>query len=355
MSQAELLESLSEQYRKHLDPSGGPARMMAARGMAPLPPRELFIVLCGLSIDPNEGLADSAAASLGKLPEDLLAPALEADLPAAALSIATPHLKNREPLLEKILLNQKTPDDVIASVAAGLSESLAEIVIGNQERCLRSEAIISEVRKNGALPRASLDRMFDFLVRSGVIYDEMPEFAQAMSRLSVTEMASFAEKVELPPGIGDFTEEDGSETEQEEERRVPMLKLVAQLTAAQKVALALKGNREARTILIRDSNRVVAAAAVRNPRLSEAEVLSAAQNRSLCDEVIRIISNSREMVRPYPVKLALVYNPKTPLAVAMRFLNLLRAADVRTLAKSKGVPQALAKQAQRLASKKKGR
>ena len=149
----------------------------------------------------------------------------------------------------------------------------------------------------------------------------MPEFAQAMSRLSVSEMSTFAELVELPPEIGDFTEEDGSETEEEEERRIPMLKLVAQLTAAQKVALALKGNREARTILIRDSNRVVAAAAVRNPRLSEAEVLSAAQNRSLCDEVIRIIANSREMVRPYPVKLALVYNPKTPLAVAMRFVN----------------------------------
>ena len=100
---------------------------------------------------------------------------------------------------------------------------------------------------------------------------------------------------------------------------------------------------------------MVAAAAVRNPRLSEAEVLSAAQNRSLCDEVIRIIANNREMVRPYTVKLALVYNPKTPLAVAMRFLNLLRGADVRMVAKSKGVPQALAKQAQRLASKKKGR
>ena len=136
--------------------------MMAARGMAPLPPRELFIVLCGLSVDSNEGLASAAAASLGKLPEDLLAPAFESDLPQAALTIATPHFKERETLLEKILLNQKTPDDVIASVAAGLSESLAEIVIGNQERCLRSPAIISEIRKNGALPRASLDRMFDF-------------------------------------------------------------------------------------------------------------------------------------------------------------------------------------------------
>jgi hypothetical protein len=61
------------------------------------------------------------------------------------------------------------------------------------------------------------------------------------------------------------------------------------------------------------------------------------------------------MVRPYPVKLALVYNPKTPLAVSMRFLNLLRAADVKNLAKSKGVPQAVAKHAQRLAGKKKPR
>lgn len=355
MSQSELLESLGEQYHKHLAPSGGPARMMAARGMAPLPPRELLIVLCGLSIDSDEKLSTAAITSLGKLPDDLLAPALGGDLPPLALAIATPHLKGRDALLETILLNQNTGDEVIAGVAAELSESLAEIVLGNQERCLRSEQIVSQIRKNGSLSRASLDRMFDFLVRSGVIYDEMPEFAQAMSRLSVNEMEHFAELVELPSEMGDFTEEDGAVEEDDDGRRVPMLKLVAQLTAAQKVALALKGNREARTILIRDSNRVVASAAVRNPRLSEAEVLSAAQNRSLCDEVIRIISNSREMVRPYPVKLALVYNPKTPLAVSMRFLNLLRAADVKNLAKSKGVPQAVAKQAQRLAGKKKPR
>jgi len=355
MSQSELLESLEEQYRKYLEPSGGPARMMAARGMAPLPPRELLIVLCGLSIDSDEALSAAATASLDKLPEDLLAPALETNLPTIALSIATQHLKNRELLLEKILLNQNTADDVIAGVAKNLSEPLAEIVIGNQQRCLRSEAIISEVRKNGAISRASLDRMFDFLVRSGVIYDEMPEFAQAMGRLSVSEMENFADRVELPSEIGDFTEEAGADDEQEDGRRVPMLKLVAQLTAAQKVALALKGNREARTILIRDSNRVVASAAVRNPRLSEAEVLSAAQNRSLCDEVIRIISNSRDMARPYPVKLALVYNPKTPLAIALRFLNLLRASDLKNIGKSKGVPQAVAKQALRMAAKKKGR
>lgn len=353
MSQMELLESLPEEYRKHLESSGGPARMMAARGMAPLPPRELFIVLCGLSIDADETLAEAATASFLKLPEELLAPALEADVPPVALTIATPLVKKREPLLEKILLNHRTSDFAIAQVAADLPEALAQIVIANQERCLRSQAIVTEIRKNGSLSRAALDRMFDFLVRSGTIYEEMPEFAQAMGRLSANEMTELAELVELPPTVGEFTEEGDASDTGDDGRRVPMLKLVAQLNAAQKVALALKGNREARTILIRDSNRVVSTAAVRNPRLSEAEVLAAAQNRSLCEDVIRIISNNREMTRPYPVKLALVYNPKTPLAVAMRFLPLLRGSDVRNLAKSKGVPQALAKQATRLSASKK--
>ncbi|MEC9464468.1 MAG: hypothetical protein VX834_01700 [Myxococcota bacterium] len=360
MSLEVLRESLPEQHRSLLDPQGpGPARMMAARGLSPLPPREMVIVLTGLSIDAHEQIAESAEASLQKLPETILGPVLDTELPGAALGILTPLLVSRAELLEKVLLNRATPDEAIASVAKDVSERLAEIIISNQERCLRSQAIVREIRQNGSLPRASLDRLFDFLVRSGVIYEDMPEFSQAITRLSPSEMDEMAGHVGLPDQVGALVDESEAGAapaeEVEDSGREPMLKLISQLTAAQKVALAIRGNREARTILIRDSNRVVATAAIRNPRITDSEVLNAAQNRTMSDEVIRIISMSREMTRPYQVKLALVQNPKTPLPTAMRFLNLLRAVDVRNVAKSKGIPQALANQAKRLASTKKGR
>ena len=351
MTLEELRESLPEEHRELLDPEGpAPARIMAARGLSPLPPREMVIVLSGLCLDEHDQIAENAEASLQKLPETILGPVLDTDLPSLALGIMTPLLVPRPELLEKVLLNRATPDDAIASIAKDVSERLAEIIISNQERCLRSKGIVGAIRYNGALPRASLDRLFDFLVRSGIIYEEMPEFSQAIVRLSPSEMDEMAGHVGLPEQMSELVDEEDEQLAVPE--REPMLKLISQLTAAQKVALAIRGNREARNILLRDSNRVVATAAIRNPRITETEVLAAAQNRTMCDEVIRIISMSRELSRPYQIKLALVQNPKTPLPTAMRFLSLLRGGDVRNVAKSKGIPQALATQAKRLASKK---
>jgi len=314
----------------------------------------MVVVLSGLCLDENEQLALNAKTSIEKLPEPIIGPVLDLELPPVVLSIITPLLTPRPDLLEKVLLNRATPDDAIASVASDVSERLAEIIIANQERCLRSKSIVGAIRRNGALPRASLDRLFDFLVRSGIIYEEMAEFSQAIARLSPSDMDSMAGQVELPEIVGEFVGPEASDgvDRLEDPGREPMMKLISQLTAAQKVALAIRGNREARNILIRDSNRIVATAAIRNPRITDAEVLAAAQNRTMSDEVIRLIAMNKEMIRAYPVKLALVQNPKTPLATAMRFLGILRVSDLKNVAKSKGVPQALANQAKRLSAKK---
>ncbi|HET6345154.1 MAG TPA: hypothetical protein VFH51_09480, partial [Myxococcota bacterium] len=148
------------------------------------------------------------------------------------------------------------------------------------------------------------------------------------------------------PGEGEGAAEDTNP------ERIPMLKLINSLNAAQKVALALKGNKEARAILLRESNRVIAVAAIKNPRITEQEIQAAAKSRSINDEVVRIICNSRDMTRSYGVKLALVYNPKTPLPVAMRFLGVLRGSDLKAVAKSKSIPSALANQAKKMLQSK---
>ena len=201
MSLEVLRESLPEQHRSLLDPQGpGPARMMAARGLSPLPPREMVIVLTGLSIDAHEQIAESAEASLQKLPETILGPVLDTELPGAALGILTPLLVSRAELLEKVLLNRATPDEAIASVAKDVSERLAEIIISNQERCLRSQAIVREIRQNGSLPRAV---WIDFSTFScAPALSEHAEFSQAITRLSPSEMDEMAGHVGLPDQVG---------------------------------------------------------------------------------------------------------------------------------------------------------
>jgi len=383
----ELLGALGEVHKKHLDPSSpAPMRMMAARGLVPLPPRELVIVLAGYAFDAEAALADGARVALGKLPDKILGPALDAGLPPLALELLAPLLLTREDLLEKMVLARNTPNDVVAGIAANAPARVAEMLVQNQERCMQSEALVRALRTNPNLMRSSLDMLFDFLARAGVIYDDMPEYDDAMGRLSPDEMVAAAEKVELSPELLSLLDEGATDDAKVanttelleaylrgtqaasadaqpaaegasdaasplpvlEVPPLPILKLITQLNIAKKVALAVRGNKEARAILVRDRNRVVATAAIRNPRVTEQEVTTAAQSRSVCDEVIRVIAMSKDMTRTYGVKLALVTNPKTPLTHAMRFLPLLRGNDVKVVAKSRNVSSAVANQARRL-------
>ena len=120
------------------------------------------------------------------------------------------------------------------------------------------------------------------------------------------------------------------------------------MTVPERIKLALRGNREARFLLLRDPNRLIRRFVLQNPRVGDEEIIAIAKNRSADDELLRIIAGSREWTKNYQVKLALVTNPKTPLVLALRFVAALHERDVRALAKSKIVPSTIAAQAKRL-------
>ena len=140
------------------------------------------------------------------------------------------------------------------------------------------------------------------------------------------------------------------ETEGEPETAIPQ-SLYAQIVAMgvhQKIKLALRGNKDARTILIRDPIRLVRRCVLQNPRISDGEVISIARNRSADEELLRMINEKREWVRNYQVRYALSTNPKTPLPAAIRHVATLSERDLRFIAKSKNVPQVIAVQARRI-------
>ena len=62
----------------------------------------------------------------------------------------------------------------------------------------------------------------------------------------------------------------------------------------------MKGDREARNILIRDPNRIVSQAVVKNPRITEQEVETIAPMRSITEDILRqiaAIANGRAAIR----------------------------------------------------------
>jgi hypothetical protein len=129
---------------------------------------------------------------------------------------------------------------------------------------------------------------------------------------------------------------------------------IVKMNIPQKIRLALVGNQEARNLLIHDPNKVIALAVMRNPRLSEDEVMMYAQLRSLPEDVFWAISKHKTWVKNYHVKLALVSNPKSPLSLSIKLLDHLHDRDLQNISRSKNVSYVLARSAARLLFKRKG-
>ncbi len=127
-----------------------------------------------------------------------------------------------------------------------------------------------------------------------------------------------------------------------------LLQRVGDMTVAERIKLALHGNRESRMLLLRDSNKLIRRFVLQNPRVADDEIIAIAKNRSADDELLRVVADNRDWTKNYQVRHALVTNPKTPLTIALRFLSGLHERDIRGLAKSKNVSATVAAQAKRI-------
>ncbi len=139
-----------------------------------------------------------------------------------------------------------------------------------------------------------------------------------------------------------------------EEQRQNLYHQVLKMNAAQKVRLAMMGNREARDLLIHDPSKMISLAVLRNPKINENEIIKYAQQKNMSQEVILAIAKNERWMKKYEVKLALVSNPKTSLTVAIKFLSHIHERDLKSLARDKNISPVLSRAAHETALKKRG-
>ncbi len=106
-----------------------------------------------------------------------------------------------------------------------------------------------------------------------------------------------------------------------EDRAQTILQRIQKLSVSERIQLALKGGKEIRTILLRDSNKEVSLTVLDNPKITETEIELLARSRSVPEEVLRIIAKKREWMKSYNVILAMVNNPKAPQGPALRLVT----------------------------------
>ena len=129
------------------------------------------------------------------------------------------------------------------------------------------------------------------------------------------------------------------------EKQENLSQMILKMSVPQKIRLAMLGNRQARKLLIRDRNKVIATAVLRSPKLTDSEIMHFAQERNTPEYIILAVCKNRTWLRTYQVKLALVTNPKTPLPKAIQFLDHLHDKDLQALSRNKNVPSVLSQTA----------
>ena len=323
------------------------ARLMAARGALPLPPVELATVLFALMHDPDAEVKSTARESLENLPENVIQPVLTGATHPAVLSHLARACRDDEGRCEKLALNSATDDATIAFLATRPFKGVVGIVANNQERMLRAPEIVDALGSNPLTGRSVIDRILSFL---GV--NDPSEEPESEDGPVSDSAAAAALRAVLSDDLSHLAQAMVEESETTASDETNLYALIQQMNIVQKVKLARLGNKEARGLLVRDRNKVVAVAAATSPRLTDNEVVTFAQSRNVCDEVLRLISNNRQWTRNYKVKLALATNPKTPQPTAMKFVNFLQESDLRWVVKSKDVPTAISTHARRILMKK---
>ena len=125
----------------------------------------------------------------------------------------------------------------------------------------------------------------------------------------------------------------------DESRNAVMSDKILSLSFREKIRYALFGNRQVRSMLIRDTNREVSKMVLRSPKITEAEIESIASMRSVGEDILRAIGNSKEFTKSYNVIYNLVKNPKTPAVISQRLVFRLRSNHLTLLSRDRSIPE----------------
>jgi hypothetical protein len=217
------------------------------------------------------------------------------------------------------------------------------------------------VAAQGAFAPRALDQLALLIILKD---DADPEIAReafdTIERLPPAALAAFLGRAEVPAEmraffqargveVGDAVEggdeplielvEDASAEPPENEANVSAAERLAMMSVLEKMKVATRGTREERAILVRDSNRLVAAAVLSSPKLTGQEVEAIAKMANVGEEVLRVIGTSRQWTKNYAVVAGLVRNPKTPVAISLNLLPRVQDRDVKMLALDRNIPE----------------
>ena len=281
-----------------------PMRQLAAKGVAPgLKPHDALAVVVLLAAADDDPAAETARATLEKLPAPLLAGALVPELAPGVLDAIAPRYVGDPITMQKVLALPQIPPSTVAAAAASASEAVCELIATNEQRLIAHPSIIEKLYMNKATRMSTADRVLELAVRHGLELTGIPAYKEAAAAIQnelicepqdeetfddklfkSTEVMSRAITVDLAKeDTHALDEETGQEVVTEKVR--PLHTQLAEMTTSQKIRRAMLGSATERMLLVRDPNRLVAMAAIKSPAIQDNEVVRISASPAVSEDV----------------------------------------------------------------------
>jgi hypothetical protein len=392
--------------------SAVPATLMtaAAKGALAVPPQEMIEILVYLA-DHNKVFSDQARLTLAGWDmrmSQAAASAPETSKEVLAYLIAPKNL--RPALLPALLENPSVSEAALVELASAGSREVVEAML-KSSRVQDSKAVRESLLSNPNLTKAEADGLTTKAAHSepeasapseppavpATTEDVLPQSQDEVATVDTvldegvtayltehaSEIAAAGDQVFQP--IGGFYEDfvPGAEEPLAEapvastveapapapaptkkappgkkahlshqEERGSALQKIAKLDIKGRIQLAMKGNKEERSLLIRDGTKIVALAVLDSPKIGDAEAERFASQKNVLEAVLRAIPMKRRFAKHYGIVRNLVFNPRTPLDVSLGLMKNILVHDLRNLAGNKEVSETVRKLALKMFKQK---
>lgn len=296
-------------------------QLEAARGALPLVGKDLLTVLFFLCNSRDVEIRKVSVGTLRGLPATILVPVLRDDsLPPQLLELMVRTKISDTEVMEAIIKNQATAPKTLLSIAGKASNAVLECLAGHQELLSQNPGVVEAIIANPAAGKA---------LKLKLGWQDPEEPPQRTDLVGDVE-SDEADEGRSPTEIESLLEEA-------EEEGMSKYQISMGLKVAEKIKMGLTGDKEWRALMIKEANKLIQGAVMKNPRITDGEVLMVAKNKTSSDDLIRLILLNKDWVKNYEIKKALLVHPKTPPPKALRFVSYMTTKDIKDLAKSRQV------------------
>jgi len=304
------------------------AQLAAAQGALPLSGRDLLVALFFLCRNHDDEVRKAAVRTLRQTPSAVFVAVIEEDpaLPPQLLDLLARARFAELDLMSGLVTHPATAVKTLLFLAEKGGAELLEHLARQQRLLQETPGLTEALLANSVAPG---------LLRILQDVENEPE-----ENRSVAEDAALPEESEAE----DVDEAEGREqaelqsyAEEAEREGMSKYQIAMELKVSEKIKMGLTGDKEWRSLMIKESNKLIQGAVMKNPRITDGEVLMVVKNKTCSDEIIRAVLLNKEWLKNYEIKKALVVHPKTPPPKAMRFVSFLTMRDIKDLAKSRQV------------------